>query len=72
MDGCTVAATMVYAAYRGLADALNAARLRGQATASTIDGMQDFGGGKGGDCLEERIRKARERVTKARSRATMP
>lgn len=63
---------------RGLGEAINSAwlRLRNQAegepaAARTIGNGQDCGDGKGGDCLEERIRLARERLARARRQEPM-
>jgi hypothetical protein len=58
----------------GLADRIRAARSRNEAAfvpASGSGGGQDHGEGRRADCLEERIRRARERLERAQTR-TVP
>jgi hypothetical protein len=61
--------------FDGLADAIRAARMNTQAGESpaslpAIEGGQDGSGGRRTDCLSERVRKARERVTRAQGPVT--
>jgi hypothetical protein len=56
--------------FDGLAEAIRAARMRihgggEQAALPSSEGGQDFSRGRQADCLEERIREARERVGRA-------
>jgi hypothetical protein len=62
---------------RGLAEVIRAARTKNQAgefpaLLPAIKGGQGYSGGGQADCLAERIRKARERVTRAQAPVTMP
>lgn len=61
----------------GLAERMRAVRMRCQtgrlsSALLTIEGGQELNGGRGADCLAERIRRARERVRRARGPATTP